>query len=146
MTATIAGYRSRAQLKMRPPKSVSKNINPKQGGSAVHYGGSTPNPAPTDHVKCESTWRSWQNYHMDNNGWADIAYTAGYCNHGYVLAGRGYGVRTAANGTNDANYKFYAFCWIGGGNAAVSTQAKNALEWLVVDARAHGSAGMAVKP
>lgn len=146
MTAKIVGFRSRAQLKMRAPRSISKNITPGKGGVAVHYGGSEPNPAPTDHATCENVWRAWQNYHMDHNQWVDIAYTAGYCNHGYVLAGRGYGVRTAANGTNDANQNYYAFVWVGGGNAKPTQAAFDALEWLIQDARKNGGAGDAVKP
>jgi hypothetical protein len=146
MTAQIKGFRTRADLKMRAPKSVSRNINASLGGVAVHYGGSEPNPAPSQHADCENTWRAWQNYHMDHNGWVDIAYTAGYCNHGYVLAGRGYGVRTAANGTNDANYKYLAFVWVGGGSATPSELAFDALDWLINDARKNGGAGPLVKP
>lgn len=146
MTAQIKGFRTRADLKMRAPKSVSRNINASLGGVAVHYGGSEPNPAPSQHTDCENTWRAWQNYHMDHNGWVDIAYTAGYCDHGYVLAGRGYGVRTAANGTNDANYKYLAFVWVGGGDAHPAQPALDALDWLINDARKNGGAGPAVKP
>lgn len=146
MTAQISGFRTRAQLNLRKPRSVSYNITPQDGGCAVHYGGPTPNPAPKDHTTCEAVWRAWQNYHMDSNGWVDIAYTAGYCNHGYVLAGRGYGVRTAANGTNSANNDYYAFVWVGGGNAIPSQAALDALEWLILDARANGKAGKDVYP
>lgn len=146
MTAKITGFRTRAQLKMRAPRSISRNITPGKGGVAVHYGGAEPNPAPTDHVQCEMVWRIWQNYHMDHHGWVDIAYTAGFCNHGYVLAGRGYGVRTAANGTNDSNDRYYAFVWVGGGNAKPTQQAFDALEWLIQDARKNGGAGDDVKP
>lgn len=146
MAPRITGFRSRADLRLRAPRSISKNINPGKGGVAVHYGGSTPNPAPANHDTCENIWRGWQNYHMDTHRWVDIAYTAGFCNHGYVLAGRGYGVRTAANGTNDANDRYYAFVWVGGGNAVPSPAAYDALEWLILDARKNGGAGDSVKP
>jgi hypothetical protein len=78
---------------------------------------------------------------MDSNGWADLAYTGGFCQHGYALAGRGFGVRTAANGTNAGNQNFYAFCWVGGGADIPTTAALNALEWWIKEARDHGSAG-----
>lgn len=146
MTARIKGFRTRSQLRMRAPRSVSRNITPQNGGVAVHYGGPTPNPAPVDHAVCESIWRSWQNYHMDGQKWADIAYTAGYCNHNYVLAGRGYGIRTAANGTTSSNQNYYAFVWIGGGDAVPNEGALDALEWLIADARRVGGAGNKVKP
>lgn len=146
MTAVIKGFRTRAQLRMRAPRSFSKNITPANGGCAVHHGGESPNPPPVDHAKCEDIWRGWQNYHMDGQGWVDIAYTSGYCNHGIVLAGRGYGVRTAANGTDVANQNYYAFVWIGGGGAKPSVDAINALEWLINDARKNGGAGNRVQP
>jgi peptidoglycan hydrolase-like protein with peptidoglycan-binding domain len=139
MTAQISGFISRAQWGARPPRSVSHNITPQNGGCSKHYGGAGAPPAT--HDGCAQRWKSWQNYHMDSHRWSDIAYTAGYCNHGYVYAGRGYGVRTAANGTNSGNQNWYAFTWIGGGNAQPTQQAYDARDWLVYDARKHGGAG-----
>jgi hypothetical protein len=146
VTAKIVDFDTRAELRLRKPRSISHNITPALGGVAVHYGGPTPNPAPTAHSACQSVWRSWQNYHMDGHGWVDIAYTAGFCNHGHVLAGRGYGVRTAANGTNSSNQNYYAFVWVGGGSAKPTKEAYDALEWLVYDARKNGRAGKRVLP
>lgn len=141
------GFRSRAQLNMRKPRSVSYAITPINGGGAVHYGGAALNLTPaTSHVKCEEVWRSWQNYHMDSQKWADIAYTGGYCQHGFCLAGRGFGVRTAANGSNDGNQNYYAFVFIGGGKDVPSPDAINALQWWINEARLSGKAGMRVVP
>lgn len=145
MTAKIVKFDSRAELQLKPPTSISKNIKPALGGVAVHYGGSEPNPPPGTHAECQATWRAWQNYHLSKQ-WVDIAYTAGFCNHGHVLAGRGYGVRTGANGTNDSNDRYYAFCWVGGGNAVPTQLAYDALEWLIADARVNGGAGDDVLP
>lgn len=139
MSPKITGFLSRSELKMRLPRSVSYNINPERGGSTKHYGGS--GSAPIKHEDCLKRWLSWQNYHMDGHGWVDIAYTAGYCNHGYVFAGRGYGVRTAAQGTDIGNQTAYAFVWIGGDVDNPTRAALDALDWLIVDARAHGKAG-----
>lgn len=139
MTAKIAGFLSRAQLGLRAPRSVSHNINPERGGCTKHYGG--PGSAPKSHPDCLKRWRAWQDYHMDGHGWVDIAYTAGYCNHGYIFAGRGYGVRTAAQGTDVGNQTAYAFVWIGGDRDNPTRAALDALDWLVVDARKNGSAG-----
>ena len=139
MAPKIAGFLSRKDLGLRAPRSISNNINPEQGGCTKHYGG--PGSAPVNHEDCIKRWRAWQDYHMDGHGWVDIAYTAGYCNHGYVFAGRGYGVRTAAQGTDIGNQTAYAFVWIGGDKDNPSHAALDALDWLVVDARLHGSAG-----
>jgi hypothetical protein len=83
---------------------------------------------------------------MEHHGWVDIAYTMGFCNHGYVFAGRGFGVRTAAQGTNKGNTNYYAFVWIGGAGQIVSPLALEALEWCINEARKNGRAGREVRP
>jgi hypothetical protein len=54
--------------------------------------------------------RSIQNYHMDSQGWSDIAYNLCVCTHGYIYEGRGKGKGSAANGTSQANADWYAIC------------------------------------
>lgn len=144
MTAINKGFRTRAQLSLRAPRSVSHNITPANGGVAVHWNGGP--VGAKDHARCESHWRNDQNYHMDQLGWADIAYTGGFCQHGICLAGRGFGVRTAANGSNAGNQNHYAFCWLGGTGEVPTGDAYNALEWWVNEARVHGGAGKNVLP
>jgi hypothetical protein len=39
------------------------------------------------------------------------------CRHGYVFVGRGFGVRSAANGTKAANDRYYAVCFLGNDTA-----------------------------
>lgn len=146
MVAQITRFYTRAELGMRAPRSVSYNLTPNQGGAAVHYGGAGPNPAPSSFAAAKSIWLGWQDYHMDGHGWADIAYSAGYDNLGNVYAGRGLGIRTAAQGTNEGNDDNYAFVWIGGGSATPSQAAFDALEWLVKYGREKGGAGTRVRP
>lgn len=141
--ASIKKFYTRSELGMRSPRSVNRNITPRNGGVAVHYGG--PAQKITSQKRAREVWRSWQNYHMNHHGWVDIAYTAGFDNWGNVYAGRGYGVRTAANGTNTGNQNYVAFVWLGGGNEQPSDAALDALNWLIQDARRNG-AGNAVKP
>jgi peptidoglycan hydrolase-like protein with peptidoglycan-binding domain len=138
----IVGFRTRQQLGLVAPRSVSHQIDADPGGVAVHYGG---DPAPVkDHAACESRWRAWQAMHMAApRGWNDIAYTGGYCSHGYAFAGRGLGVRTAGQGTNDGNDRYYAVCWVND-RATPTPEALSALSWWVVQARA-GGAGLDVR-
>lgn len=144
MTARIAGFDSRAIAGLVPPKSVSRKISPERGGCAAHYGG-PPQRLTGSHDQCRRRWREWQKYHMNTHGWSDLAYTGGFCNHGFALAGRGFGVRTAANGVNSANDTFYAFAWLGGEQEQPNRAALDAFEWWVREAREHGRAGLAVK-
>jgi len=148
MTAQIVGFISRAEAGLRAPRSVSRNITPGNGGVSSHYGGGHQSAAEldADHARCVSTWLSWQAYHMDSHGWVDIAYTGGFCNHGYAFAGRGVGVRTAANGTNAGNQNYYAVVWIGGEGQTPTQAAFDALAWWIVQLRENGKAGNAVKP
>lgn len=143
MTARIAGFVTRAQWGARRPKSVSRNVDPSRGGLGVHYGGS--GTAPATHAGCIARWQSWQDFHMDTRGWVDIAYSFGFCQHGYVFGGRGFGVRTAANGTDDGNSRFLAACWVGGAASTPSRQALDALEWITAEVRRLG-AGTQVRP
>lgn len=148
MTVQIAGFVTRAAAGLVAPKSFSRNITPDKGGVAPHYGGpAQPAAAPgSDHAICVSTWRNWQKFHMVSNGWADIAYTGGFCNHGYAFAGRGAGIRTAANGTNAGNQNFYAVVWIGGEGQTPTQEAYDAADWWINELRQNGRAGRLVKP
>lgn len=144
MTARIAGFVTRADARLPRPRSVSRNIEPHRGGVAIHHGGDGLPPAT--HAGAIERWRSWHAFHTGPaRGWEDIAYTAGVDQEGYVFAGRGAGVRTAANGTNDANLRYYAVVWLGGGGAQPTRAALDALEWVIADLRAHGGAGRSVR-
>lgn len=71
--------------------------------------------------------------HIDRNGWADIAYNWGFCIHGVIFEGRGWGIRSAAFGNNDCNASLIAACFIGGDDknkADVTPEAWSALWWL----------------
>jgi len=140
----MKGFITRTQAGLVRPNSFSRNIMPYRGGCAVHWGGGRQNI--NTHAGCIATWQAWQRFHMETRGWVDIAYTMGFCNHGYVFAGRGFGVRTAAQGTTDGNNRFYAFVWIGGEGQTVSKDALSALMWCIVEARTNGNAGREVRP
>ncbi len=145
MSARITGFDTRSVLGLVRPRSLSLRIRPAAGGSAVHYGGPAQRLSGAGHEACRRRWREWQSYHMTQRRWVDIAYTGGFCDHGRALAGRGFGVRTAANGTNDANDRFYAVVWLGGAGETPTSAALDALEWWVREAREQGGAGTAVQ-
>lgn len=142
--ANIKRFYTRDELGMAKPRAVSNNITPGRGGVAVHYAGAAQRVGTE--ADARRRWLSYQRYHMQTHGWIDIAYTAGFDNWGNVYAGRGYGVRTAGQGTNVGNQNYYAFCWIGGGAEVPSPAAIEALRWLINDARKAGGAGLEVKP
>src|SRR5690606_22187142 len=93
------------------------------------------------HASCASYVRGIQNYHMDKQEWADIAYTAVVCPHGYVFEGRWIGNRTGANGTNAGNSKAYAVCFLGGVGDEFTPLADRAMHDVMIHLRRHGRAG-----
>ena len=75
---------------------------------------------------------------MEENGWLDIAYNHVFCRHGFVFVGRGFGVRSAANGTKQANDHYFAICFLGDdsvGRADVTPDARRALQQLIAEYR-----------
>lgn len=151
MTAQIVGVVTREQAGLRKPKNrPSTNITPEDGGACLHWGGTFQRIG--DHSRCIAIWNSWQGYHMRpgglgaTNGGNDIAYNFGYCNHGYIFVGRGWNVRSGANGSSFGNQNYHAFVWIGGsGDGAPTRLALDALDWLILEGRRRG-AGRRVRP
>jgi peptidoglycan hydrolase-like protein with peptidoglycan-binding domain len=138
---------SRAATGLAAPKQVGTNITPQRGGIAIHWAGEHQGIiTSTPHTTCHSRLRAWQMFHMYIRGWNDLAYNWVVCQHGIVMVGRGWGVRSAANGTNDGNQRYLAACWMGGqGDAAPSSSVLTAFESLIAEVRTRG-AGLDVQP
>jgi hypothetical protein len=102
-------------------------------GVALHYSGMN-SDEQADHLKCAGRVRAMQRYHMDTRGWLDVAYNHILCGHGYVFVGRGFGIRSAANGTKAANDRYFAVCFLGDdtvGRADLTPVARAALGELL---------------
>lgn len=136
----FAGFISRQEWGARPPRSWSNQITPK--GVAVHWGG--PPQRIVHHEECFRTVRGWQAYHMDVHSWSDLAYSAVVGPHGYVFAGRGAGVRTAANGTDVGNQNYYAVCGIIGQDETPTGDMLDGYGWAVRHLRQAGAGGEVV--
>jgi hypothetical protein len=127
---------SRAGWGARPRVCSSTNIRPE--GITVHYGGPSPWGSSVDrstaekfrasagHSRCASILRAYQAYHLDTKGWCDLAYTSAVCPHGVRYEGRGPGLRTGANGTNDGNLRSYAVVGLWGSGDPLTEAAKRA--------------------
>lgn len=101
------------------------------------------------HENCAARIRAIQDFHMDKQGWLDIAYNHIFCRHGYVFAGRGFGIRSAANGSARANDAYFAICFLGddsAGRADVTPQARRALSSLVAEYRRRYPGARRVRP
>lgn len=114
---------TRSQWGARAPK----NRTALNGATTItiHYEG--PQMGDYSHDSCPSKVRGIQAFHMDSRGWADIAYSDIVCRHGYVYEGRGPGVRTAAQGTNEGNNVSLAICAMLGAGDTVPDVLKQAI-------------------
>jgi hypothetical protein len=102
-----------------------------------------------NHANCARRVLGIQRYHMDEQGWLDVAYSDLVCRHGYVFVGRGYGIRTAANGTNQANDHYFAVCFLGDDTprrADLTRQARHALGELIRDYQRRYPRALHVRP
>jgi anaerobic selenocysteine-containing dehydrogenase len=87
--------------------------------------------------------------HLIEQGWLDAAYNHAFCGHGFVFAVRGFGVRSAANGTKKANDCYFAVCFLGddsAGRADVTPEARRALEQLIAEYRRRYPKAIEVRP
>jgi hypothetical protein len=101
------------------------------------------------HANCAARVRGIQAYHMDVQGWLDIAYNHVFCRHGYVFVGRGFRARSAANGTTKANDAYFAVCFLGddsAGRADVTPEARTALAALLREYRRRYPGARRVRP
>lgn len=126
---------SRAGWGARAPRS--RVAIPGAQGNTIHWEGTK--MGSFSHDRCAEFVRAIQDYHMDHQRWADIAYSTITCAHGYVFVGRGYGVRTAAQGTNLGNDQSYAHCAMVGPGDVVTEELKDALRWVVLEYERQGS-------
>lgn len=117
---------TRAEWGARAPRTITRLNSSTVKGVGIHWEG--PKMGAFPHTACDDKVRGIQNYHMNNQGWADIAYSHLVCPHGYIFEGRKWGVRTAANGTNHGNTYYHAICYLGGEGDPFTAEAKAALK------------------
>lgn len=123
----VTTFESRAVVGLAPPESRPRIPGPVTSVT-IHWNGPAVKIRPEHaHSMCREFWRGVQRFHMRTRGWADIAYTVGVCQHGIVMAGRGIGVRTAANGTNQGNSTSYAIYGLIGEGETPSDAMKHAI-------------------
>jgi hypothetical protein len=94
----------------RSPKQID-TVFSKSEGVIVHYSTRDAARLVKHWPDCYESWRKHQRWHMDNNGWWDLAYNWGVCPHGFAFEGRGWSAQNGANkGFND---KTLSVCYDG---------------------------------
>lgn len=102
---------SRDQWGARAPRPGPGQLDPSEvQGLALHWPGFEDGRVPPHRgvdVVCQLL-RGWQNYHMDGNGWSDIAYQEAVDLDGNVYELRGLRNQSGANGDAYANEHYGA--------------------------------------
>ena len=126
---------SRQQWKARPPKRQAGRITQIKG-LAGHWNGP---PMRLVNANCSSTCyqavRNIQRFHQVTRGWLDIAYSFLVCPHGKIFEGRGWGVRTAAQGTTYGNTHYHAVMYLAGDGEPLTEAAKRGLRAVYDESR-----------
>ena len=90
---------TRRRVGLRPAKGRA-SAGPLKGAS-IHHGGPVGGPRMTFR-SARATWKGWQVYHQDSNGWDDIGYNIGIDGLGRLYQGRPVGVLPAAVGNHNS--------------------------------------------
>lgn len=135
-------YVTREEWGARKPNGSGNSLTGSGKGVALHWEG--PEMGSRKHSECDNLCRSIQNYHMDTQGWTDIAYNLMVCEHGYIFEGRGKGKGSGANGTSDANHNYPAVCALVGENDPQPAELDRGISDAVAKLRSWG-VGSAMK-
>lgn len=104
-------------------------------GIALHYSGTLAD-VHAEHSACAAVVRAWYDWHTRpgglgvERGGADVAYNWAICPHGYRFVLRGRRYQSGANGTADANRRYWAVCVMGGDRPGRRDLTDEALEAL----------------
>ena len=98
---------SRSDWGARPARGGPGDLTPSRvEGIALHWPGMS---RPVHGVAAVSAaLRGWQNFHMDDREWSDIAYQEAVDQDGNSYTLRGLATQSGANGDNDTNERFGA--------------------------------------
>jgi N-acetylmuramoyl-L-alanine amidase len=110
---------SRASWGARAPTSTTRLTNQPVQYAFIHHAASA---NCNDRASCQALVRSFQNQHMNTNGWADIGYSFVIGGDGSIFEGRGWD-RVGAHTTN-YNSVGLGFCLTGTFTSALPPKAQ----------------------
>ena len=94
---------ARSEWTTRPPRSTTPYVASEVKGAAIHWLG-----PPASNADVPALLRGIQSFHMNTNGWSDVAYNLAVDQRGDVWVLRGLNVRSAANGNATVNRQYVA--------------------------------------
>ena len=98
--------------------------------ATIHWNGPPRDYSDTSESEA-AQMRAIQNFHMDNRGWSDIAYSFCVFQSGRVYEARGWNIRTAGQGTEEGNDTSHAHYWANRGTEPPTAAAVHTMGLLV---------------
>lgn len=131
----VARRFKRRDWKARPRRRHPGTLDPRQvEGIALHWPGMK-NALPPRIDAIAAALRGWQDYHMDEHGWSDIAYQVAIDQLGNRWRLRGLRNRSAANGDTAVNLRYGAALLILGPGEAPTDAMRLQVRQVVSDHR-----------
>ena len=105
----MVDYLPRSAWNARPPNGGPGSLTVSRvQGAVIHWPGSSSEKPISALSAVASALRGWQNFHMDDRGWSDIAYQVAVDQMGRAWTLRGLRTQSGANGNADLNERYGA--------------------------------------
>lgn len=142
----MVDYLPRTAWNARTPKAGPGSLTVSRvEGAALHWPGMGARRL-LQLADVASALRGWQNYHMDDRGWSDIAYQVAVDQAGRAWTLRGLRTQSGANGDNDVNERYGAILLIVGTGEHPTPAMISTTREVIRDFRSMYPNGTAIRP
>ncbi|WP_406057178.1 hypothetical protein [Kribbella sp. NBC_00889] len=140
-------YLPRSAWRARPPNDGPGNLTVSRvQGTVIHWPGTGSTSVIHSQAAVASALRGWQNYHMDNRGWSDIAYQVAVDQAGRAWTLRGLRTQSGANGNADLNERYGAILLVLVTGEQPTAALKATTRAVIADFRTIFPRGTAIRP
>jgi hypothetical protein len=143
----MVDYLPRSAWRARPPNGGPGQLTVSRvEGAVIHWPGSGEKDSFDSQAEVAAALRGWQNFHMDDRGWSDIAYQVAVDQAGRAWTLRGLRNQSGANGNNDLNERYGAILLVLITGEQPSAAMKATVRGVIADFRKIYPEGTAIKP
>lgn len=143
----MVDYLPRSAWNARPPNGGPGSLTVSRvKGAVIHWPGTSSKTPIHSKEAVASALRGWQNYHMDNRGWSDIAYQVAVDQTGRAWTLRGLRTQSGANGNAELNEDYGAILLVLIAGEQPSAAMKATVRGVVSDFRKIYPKGTAIRP
>ncbi|HEY9337578.1 MAG TPA: peptidoglycan recognition family protein [Pseudonocardia sp.] len=143
----MVDYLPRSAWKARPPNDGPGNLTVSRvEGAVIHWPGTGSTKVIHTQAAVAAALRGWQNYHMDDRDWSDIAYQVAVDQAGRAWTLRGLHTQSGANGNNDVNERYGAILLVLVTGEEPSEAMKATTRAVIADFRDIYPGGTAIRP